>query len=103
MAKIKIRRDTAANWAAANPILSDGEQGRDTTNKKTKTGDGLTTWNLLEFDKVDYGDVTGAPAQFSGSYNDLTDKPALFSGDFNDLQNIPALTVTEIDGGTAAG
>lgn len=102
MAKIKIRRDTAANWAAANPVLADGEQGRDTTNKKTKTGDGVTAWGALAFDKVAYADVVGVPAAFSGDYNDLGNKPVLFSGSYNDLSDKPAIG-GDIDGGNAAG
>ena len=46
--KIQLRRDTAAAWAAANPILSQGEAGYDITNKTLKIGDGLTAWNALQ-------------------------------------------------------
>lgn len=42
--RIKHRRDTAANWAAQNPVLSDGELGYDKTNKLLKMGDGATPW-----------------------------------------------------------
>ena len=45
--RIKIRRDTAANWASTNPVLADGEQGYDKTNKLMKVGDGVTAWNAL--------------------------------------------------------
>lgn len=45
--QFKLRRDTAANWASANPVLADGELGVDTTNKKFKLGDGSTAWNSL--------------------------------------------------------
>lgn len=103
MAKIKIRRDTAANWNAANPVLADGEQGRDTTNKKTKTGDGVTAWGQLAFDKVAYADVVGAPLPFDANYNSLINRPALFSGDYNDLTNKPVLGSGDVDGGNAAG
>lgn len=41
------RRDTAANWASANPVLASGELGFDTTNKILKIGDGSTAWNSL--------------------------------------------------------
>jgi hypothetical protein len=46
--KIQLRRDTAAAWAAANPILSQGEAGYDITNKLLKVGDGVTAWNTLQ-------------------------------------------------------
>jgi hypothetical protein len=45
---IRLRRDTAANWAAANPILEDGEPGFDKTNRLLKIGDDVTPWNELE-------------------------------------------------------
>ena len=47
--KILIRRDTAANWTANNPVLFQGEIGYDLTNKKLKIGDGSTNWNSLEY------------------------------------------------------
>lgn len=46
---IKPRRDTAANWASANPTLSSGEIGYDITNKQFKVGDGSTAWSSLAF------------------------------------------------------
>ena len=48
--KIQMRRGTAAEWSAANPTLSLGEIGYDSTNKKLKTGDGVSAWLSLSFD-----------------------------------------------------
>ena len=45
--QIKLRRDTAANWALEDPTLAQGEPGYDTTNKILKIGDGTTIWSLL--------------------------------------------------------
>lgn len=45
--KIKLRRDTAANWTSTNPVLASGEMGYATDIKVLKTGDGFTAWNLL--------------------------------------------------------
>ena len=47
--KIKIRRDTSANWASSNPVLALGEIGADTTLRKIKIGDGAQNWNNLPF------------------------------------------------------
>ena len=47
--KIQIRRDTAANWSAANPILSSGEPALETDTNKIKYGDGITTWEHLQY------------------------------------------------------
>lgn len=44
---IQIRRDTAANWAAVDPVLAAGEPGLDTTNGVLKVGDGSTSWGSL--------------------------------------------------------
>jgi hypothetical protein len=43
--KIQLRRDTAANWTAANPILAQGEVGYEIDTSKDKVGDGVTAWN----------------------------------------------------------
>lgn len=42
------RRGTAAEWAAQNPILSDGEIGFETDTKIVKLGDGVAPWVDLE-------------------------------------------------------
>jgi hypothetical protein len=51
---IQIRRDTTANWAAADPVLSSGEFGLDTDLGRVKIGDGATVWSGLAF----FGGVT---------------------------------------------
>jgi hypothetical protein len=42
--KIQIRRDTAANWASNNPILSAGEFGLESDTQKIKVGNGSANW-----------------------------------------------------------
>ena len=55
MAKqIQIRRDTAANWTAANPVLAQGEigielDGLGTSTVLQKIGDGVTSWDSLPY------------------------------------------------------
>lgn len=46
---IQLRRDTAANWVTANPVLADGEIGIETDTRKRKCGDGTTAWNSLSY------------------------------------------------------
>lgn len=49
--RIRLRRDTAANWTSANSVLLDSEPGYETDTGKVKIGDGSTTWaNLQYFD-----------------------------------------------------
>jgi hypothetical protein len=43
------RKDTAAGWTAANPILLSGEIGYETDTKKFKIGNGSTNWNSLTY------------------------------------------------------
>lgn len=47
--KVQLRRGTAAQWTAANPVLLAGEQGLETDTRKVKIGDGTTAWNSLAY------------------------------------------------------
>jgi len=44
---IQIRRGTTSQWTTANPILSSGELGLDTTLNQIRIGDGSTAWSSL--------------------------------------------------------
>mgnify|MGYP000405730127 CR=1 FL=1 len=46
--RIKLRRDTAANWTTTNPILAAGEPGLETDTGKIKYGNGVSRWNTIE-------------------------------------------------------
>lgn len=59
--RIRIRRATAAQWAAANPVLLDGELAVESDTHQLKVGDGATAWNSLAY--------TGG----SSALNQLTD------------------------------
>ena len=45
----KFKRDLAASWTAANPVLQSGEPGVETDTLKMKIGDGVTDWNSLDY------------------------------------------------------
>ena len=45
--KIQLRRDVAANWAANNPLLLNGEIGIETDTLKFKIGNGTQRWNSI--------------------------------------------------------
>lgn len=45
--RMQHRRGTAAEWAAANPILADGELGFERDTGIIKVGNGSTLWNQL--------------------------------------------------------
>ena len=61
MPAIRLRRDTAANWAAQNPILNLGEVGIETDTRYRKTGDGSTAWTGLGYDKARWEDIDNKP------------------------------------------
>jgi len=47
--RIKLRRDTAANWTQTNPVLAAGEPGLETDTGKVKYGNGTSTWSQLSY------------------------------------------------------
>ena len=65
--KIQLRRDTAANWTAADTVLALGEPGVETDTLKVKVGDGITAWTSLAY-------------SISYNFNDLNNKPTTLAG-----------------------
>lgn len=63
--QILHRRDTAANWTAANPVLGGGELGFETDTNKFKIGNGSTVWASLNYfvssDSPTFTGVAGIP------------------------------------------
>lgn len=49
MTIIRLRRGTAAQWTAANPVLANGEAGVETDTLKMKIGNGSSTWTALAY------------------------------------------------------
>jgi hypothetical protein len=47
--KLQLRRDTAAVWTLANPILAEGEIGIETDTNSVKIGNGIAHWNDLVY------------------------------------------------------
>jgi hypothetical protein len=71
--KIKLRRDTAANWTLSNPVLALGEPGLETDSRRVKYGDGVTAWNQLEYAAGGSGtDSNDFSTQFDDGVNDNT-------------------------------
>lgn len=66
MARIKLRRDTAANWTSANPVLDLGEPGYETNTQKLKIGNGVDDWvNLAYFTGGFNGGLITQPLEIS--------------------------------------
>lgn len=47
--RIQLRRGTAAEWTAANPVLAAGEMGLETDTGDFKFGDGSSAWGALSY------------------------------------------------------
>ena len=62
MTQIKLRRDTAANFTSANPVLGQGEPAYETDTKKLKIGDGTTAYTQLEYFSAGGGGSTNISA-----------------------------------------
>ena len=84
---IQIRRDIAANWTAANPILAQGELGAETDTSKIKIGNGSSTWSALSY-LIDAGDYLTASSTAT-----LTNKTIDYAS--NTLTGVVGTTATQ--------
>ena len=66
---IQLRRDTAANWTAANPVLALAEPGLETDTELVKYGDGTTAWNSLPYGGFIPGATTNFVPAVNNAYN----------------------------------
>lgn len=118
-AQMMQRRDTAANWAASNPVLLEGELGLvlDQPNSY-KVGDGSTPWNSLPLRGFDgnivqeLGDSTTSvisQAGISGLIAEQNTKLAQLSQEWQEIKDAnfnvivnPHVEVVDMTGVTAA-
>jgi hypothetical protein len=63
---IQIRRGSASQWTAANPLLAQGELGVELDSHKWKTGDGTLLWNALPYSSGPAGPI-GPGITFKGT------------------------------------
>lgn len=62
--RIQLRRDEAADWTAANPVLAEGEIGLETDTYAYKIGDGTSAWTALPYGGIEGADgPAGAPGE----------------------------------------
>lgn len=66
---IQVRRDTAANWTSANPVLHQGEPGLETDTGNTKIGDGSTAWASLAYHDLPLSQLDSRYAEKSAAAN----------------------------------
>ncbi|MCA9313772.1 hypothetical protein KDA08_05685, partial [Candidatus Saccharibacteria bacterium] len=89
--RIQIRRDIAANWVTANPVLFQGEIGYELDTRKMKIGDGATDWNSLAYN---FTDSTGIDLlqviEGNGAYYFKSTASDLGAGRYEMTKDIPA-------------
>ena len=56
-ARLRLRRDTASAWTAANPVLLLGEVGIETDTRNFKVGNGSSAWSALPYYLTAVGSV----------------------------------------------
>jgi hypothetical protein len=98
--RIQLRRGTAAEWTAANPVLGDGEPGVEKDTGKVKYGNGVATWSALQY--ASKGDQGPAGVADDGSVKNLITTPGSQTATALSA-TILALTAPNIlDGGNAS-
>lgn len=70
---IQIRKGTAAEWIAANPVLAAGELGLETDTGKIKGGNGSTAWSSLPYSGSGGGGGGNNWGGITGTLSDQTD------------------------------
>ena len=94
---IQIRRDTAANWTSANPVLAQGELGAETDTSKIKIGNGSTAWTGLSYliDAGGYATLSGVQT-FTGTktFSGTTSTLAVVLNDAAEVATVSATAAT---------
>lgn len=98
--KIQVRRGTASQWSTANPVLSSGEFGYDTTNKVLKIGDGSTAWASLAEAGLSEADIQDLINTSLADYATTADVNAAFTP-INMTQIASPTTVPTLTEGSA--
>lgn len=101
-AVIRLRRDTAADWTAGNPVLALGEPGVETDTGQVKYGDGTTAWNSLSY-AGSLADDSVTNAKLADMANArIKGRATAGSGDPEDLTATQVRTILNVaDGATA--
>jgi len=99
--QIQLRRDTAANWTSANPVLAQGEFAVETDTLKAKIGDGSTAWTSLgysfgEFTVSQISDLTATASELN-----ILDGATLTTTELNYVDGVTSAIQDQIDNPTA--
>jgi hypothetical protein len=97
--RIQLRRDTAANWVANNPILLPGELGIETDTLKFKIGNG-SRWNAITSYALKLGEANGVATLNTLGKIPTSQLPDSMSVSADLAAALAALTTTSISEGT---
>jgi len=97
--RIQLRRDTAANWVANNPILLSGELGIETDTLKFKIGNG-SRWNAITSYALKLGEANGVATLNTLGKIPTSQLPDSMSVSADLAAALAALTTTSISEGT---
>jgi len=92
--RLAVRRDTAANWTSADPILAQGEFGYETDTLLLKIGDGVTAWSALGY--YDPNPALGTGGSLVGAFKYDNGYPVSSAGRFGFNSTTPA-SITALD------
>jgi hypothetical protein len=87
--QIQVRRGTASQWSATNPVLAAGEWGYESDTNKAKIGNGSSAWNSLSY----FGGT--------GTVSSITAGTGLSGGTITSTGTIAIDTATTVDVSTA--
>lgn len=87
--QIQVRRGTASQWTATNPVLAAGEWGYESDTNKAKIGNGSSAWNSLSY----FGGT--------GTVSSITAGTGLSGGTITTTGTIAIDTATTVDVSTA--
>ena len=104
---IQLRRGTAAQWTAMNPVLAAGEMGTELDTGKAKVGDGTKTWVALSYTSAVQNSLSPGSSSLAPSIDAVNaaltslGAPGLIPViTANDITSSRALTATDFDGDT---
>ena len=93
--RLAVRRDTAANWTSADPILAQGEFGYESDTSLLKIGDGVTAWTGLGYYDPNPALGTGGSLVGAFKYKDTAGDPGAGRFGFDNV-NPASITLLNI-------
>ena len=101
--RMQQRRDTAAGWTSADPVLLTGELGYETDTGYFKLGDGSTAWSSLAY--LDFSKISAYPLETADLADDAVTSAKIADGTIvnADVNASAAIADTKLDTISTAG